>query len=790
MNPEELLTHADFVHALARRLVLDEHRAADLEQDTWLAALKSGERSIRSPRAWLSRVVRNLATNLYRKEGRKKKYEQSVGQSRSFPSPDTLLARGEARQRLIEAVLDLDDPYRSVLLLRYYEDRSAREIASEERIPLETVRTRIKKGLEKLKGRLDAMHDGDRRVWCMALAPLAGFKLGATAAASAGTASLFTGVIVMSTKLKAALAAVLIVGVGLGIYIPLTSGSFDGSVPDDPEWKGFSRLDKVGYGGTVRSEETSSTKRVPIASAAGPFFIRGTVVDPAGQPAGDASIRLLWMDETKEDAPVYEFDEPSARFNDGAIVHTGADGRFEVSFEKKTRCYAYLFSSGSFLHQPNVDPRTGGKKWQGRWIETPAEDVAFTIQPKPTARVILQVVEEETGARLSGFDCTFWSRETKNYDPGRAEGDYLEKVLPVHEGREAGFTVTVYHPAVPKDLRKSFTLRPGDLEEVTVTYPRNRSWEIVGKVVDASGVAVRDALVYFGGLPAGRGDEPFKPFVPQRIKSGARTDADGTYRLVGRGEKITAWHEAHGPATVQVVDAGLIELPSRGAIDGVLLDDAGRPRQGVEIMLDRQRKAVTDEWGRFFFEGVEPGIRGLILPGKVYAAVDVIAGETARAALNNFLPEVRVELYANGQPYAEPGRFAAVGLDRLFTLQEARAEGGVLLLRDILPGTYLLLARDGRQVAIEIETGLVTAEFGTAGLTVSADEGVRVYVVPAGAHELVSLIGGRHSARPVPASGEIRFDGLEPGRYAVGIDRKGLRATVEVSGPGATLRIR
>lgn len=37
---DELLAHADWVNALARRLAADAGRADDLAQDTWVAALR------------------------------------------------------------------------------------------------------------------------------------------------------------------------------------------------------------------------------------------------------------------------------------------------------------------------------------------------------------------------------------------------------------------------------------------------------------------------------------------------------------------------------------------------------------------------------------------------------------------------------------------------------------------------------------------------------------------------------------------------------------------------------
>ena len=48
-------------------------------------------------------------------------------------SPDELVAEVEAKNALERAVLDLDEPYRSVLLWRYYEDVSIEEISRPQR---------------------------------------------------------------------------------------------------------------------------------------------------------------------------------------------------------------------------------------------------------------------------------------------------------------------------------------------------------------------------------------------------------------------------------------------------------------------------------------------------------------------------------------------------------------------------------------------------------------------------------------------------------------------------------
>ena len=56
----ELSSHADWVRALARELVRDEHRAEDVVQETWVAALRRPPRDDSNVRGWLATVVRNV----------------------------------------------------------------------------------------------------------------------------------------------------------------------------------------------------------------------------------------------------------------------------------------------------------------------------------------------------------------------------------------------------------------------------------------------------------------------------------------------------------------------------------------------------------------------------------------------------------------------------------------------------------------------------------------------------------------------------------------------------------
>lgn len=209
MNQKELLAHADFIHSLARRLVADEHRASDLEQETWLAALRKPPGVATSLRAWLSKVMRNFARMTHRNEKSRMDRERRASDAAGIPTPEENAISREILRRMTEAVIGLKEPYYTAVLLRFYHDLSAREIAARQNVPVETVKTRIQRGLNMLRLKLDAEYGGSRRKWCLALAPLAGFQF---TAAAAGSATLLSGAFVMTTKAKVAIAVLFLIG--------------------------------------------------------------------------------------------------------------------------------------------------------------------------------------------------------------------------------------------------------------------------------------------------------------------------------------------------------------------------------------------------------------------------------------------------------------------------------------------------------------------------------------------------------------------------------------------------
>jgi hypothetical protein len=71
-------------------------------------------------------------------------------------------------------VSELEEPYRSTVLLRYAEDLSPAEIGRRQQLPAGTVRWRLKTALDELRRRADERFGGDRRIALRALIPVGG----------------------------------------------------------------------------------------------------------------------------------------------------------------------------------------------------------------------------------------------------------------------------------------------------------------------------------------------------------------------------------------------------------------------------------------------------------------------------------------------------------------------------------------------------------------------------------------------------------------------------------------
>lgn len=317
VSPEELLAHAEWVRRLARSLVAGDERADDVAQETWLQALRAPPRDASNLRGWLACVAQNVARKLARGEQRRARREASSAPPTALPTPAESYERAALQRRVVDAVLALDEPYRSALLLRFLEELAPADVARALGVPLETARTRIKRGLALVRERLRGELGADRHGWIAALAPLLvprgagggaaiGSSLAASAAATtagigvAGVAGVVIGGALVSKTAKLAIGAAVVVA---ALAWPARRWLAPPAVAPLPEAAAAREAEAAELGQApaadvapapleaTREERVAETR--PGAPASAPSAaVAGRVVDEAGAPVAGAIVVL------------------------------------------------------------------------------------------------------------------------------------------------------------------------------------------------------------------------------------------------------------------------------------------------------------------------------------------------------------------------------------------------------------------------------------------------------------------------------------------------------------------
>lgn len=170
LTPDLLLQHERFVRAIARALLRDPHAADDVVQDTWVRTLQRGPRALRNLPSWLARVAKNRALDIRREQLRRTQREFDAAAPSVQEPVDATCERLAVQRDVVAAVLELHEPYRSVVVHRYFHGLEPTEIAARLQSKPATVRTQLVRAHELLKERLDQHRP--RAAWAVALLPL------------------------------------------------------------------------------------------------------------------------------------------------------------------------------------------------------------------------------------------------------------------------------------------------------------------------------------------------------------------------------------------------------------------------------------------------------------------------------------------------------------------------------------------------------------------------------------------------------------------------------------------
>ena len=281
---EQLLAHTAWLTRVARALTHSAEDADEVVQQTWLQALERPPAHGANLRGWLATLARNLVRSRRRSSEREAARVKALPRPEPASGPEESVARTELQQLLLDAVLALTKPYRSTLVMRFLDELSADEIAKKSGEPVETVRTRVKRGLDQVRGRVAQKLGAEREQLPALLAPL--FTAGALVVTTTTKVGLLIG----------AAAAVLATTLVLTRAKVEEGSRGDESAGRSPASAVAAAAKETSAAAVATREAEPATEKAAPKPVSSTFDLVGTVVDGNGAPVADATVALFDSD--------------------------------------------------------------------------------------------------------------------------------------------------------------------------------------------------------------------------------------------------------------------------------------------------------------------------------------------------------------------------------------------------------------------------------------------------------------------------------------------------------------
>lgn len=161
---ELVISQQQYVYSIAMSVLHNPDDASDLTQEAFIRLFRSIRQYNGESRftTWLYRLVINLGRDELRRRGRQVPELSGPADDDELDpvtlivddvderDPQTSLDYSETRRMLNECLDVLDAPYRIALTLYYFDDRKYDDIAKAMGIPLNTVKSHIRRGKERM----------------------------------------------------------------------------------------------------------------------------------------------------------------------------------------------------------------------------------------------------------------------------------------------------------------------------------------------------------------------------------------------------------------------------------------------------------------------------------------------------------------------------------------------------------------------------------------------------------------------------------------------------------------
>jgi len=772
---DELLAHASWLEALARRLVGDTG-ADDLVQEVWLQAARRPPRDLRSPRGWLASALRSAHRRRLERAAARRQRERESARDEALPSADELVGRAEAQRVLVELVLALPASERDAVLLHHFDGLSAAEIARRSGEPDSTVRNRLARAVERLRERLDA-RSGGRERWLPGVALLASPR--AVDAATSTLAPVAAGSSgAPTTAVPVTFAASVVMAKSLLVVVCIAALAWFGSVllsdgdpppraeietaadHDDPELarapvssSDATRREMDMLNAIVYLGEDGEVEVAPPAGAADDAIdargavVLGRVVDPDGAPVAGArvfegslqEIALAARDDERDDRPSVTTDEAGAfefAFEEGTGAADGASAVPERGVVLVARAEGFA-PSAEFELVLEGDARVEVEPLVLR-VGARVDGIVHGLDDLPVAGRSVQITSPDLGE----FHELFSDADGRFAMDGLTPGPWRAATFPSDAELERVGEPTGHANAFAHLHQVEFRLDDGGVEELVLGLPAPDSPRVTGTVT-------------LDGVPQ-PGFMQWYPVANPSSKQMVRVGDDGAFEIdlpepglwvahanaFGRAARGLLTTIDLGPGEVRELDLVLSGARVTGRVVDALgapVDDllvelvtvSGAPQRPMPTMGGGVQR--TDEDGAFAFD---------LLPAGSYA-VAVLGSEPDDARAFAATAGAPFEVDGEGETVA-PDTVVAAGRDlELIALDTAGrpVSGASVWLHaanglPLSPGCVVRTDEDGRATTHALDAGAAFVTV-TAGAGASATVLARTVAEGGDALELV-----------------------------------------------------
>ena len=143
--------HGAAVVSMLRRLCRTAHDVDDVFQETAMRAWRSlpGRGGLRNPRAWLLTIAYRSALDHRARRAQHGDFQD--GPDEKIPDPLSQAQQSEEYGQVNAAMAELPEPIRAVVVLHYTGGLTLRETATAMKISVGTAKSRLSRGLERLR---------------------------------------------------------------------------------------------------------------------------------------------------------------------------------------------------------------------------------------------------------------------------------------------------------------------------------------------------------------------------------------------------------------------------------------------------------------------------------------------------------------------------------------------------------------------------------------------------------------------------------------------------------------